>query len=538
MVAPGDPERAADLARRAASVSHDGEAIYGAQVIAAMEAYAFVERDIDALLDAGLAVIPRDSTIARLIDDVRAWHAADSDWRSCYTRIAAKYGPEHYPGNVHVVPNHAVIVNALLHGDGDFRRSLTIANTSGWDTDCNSGNLGCLLGIRSGLAAFEGDYDWRGPVADRMYLSTADGGRAITDALAESYRIVAAAHAMQGIDFTPPKQGAKFHFSLPGSVQGFAVDPAGSFGAVDNAQGGALRITPAGKGAVRVMTPTFIPEEALAMPGYEFVASPTLYSGQTIRAELRNEGTEPIDARCAIRHYGHADRSELLTGPSVLVEAGQTRTLTWLVPDTGGMPIHAVGLEIDGAGPAKLESLTWDGAPRVALRRPDDPTATLWRRAWVDAVDHFFVQFDESIRLAQNEGRGLLTQGTRDWIDYRITSEITPYLAKRAGVAIRVQGLRRYYALLLGNDQTVRLVKMDDRETVLAERPFEWQLYQPYRFTLTADGSTLTSAIDDAVVLTATDSGSRLTAGGAGFVIEAGSIGAEGLTVSPNDGGD
>ena len=39
MVAPGDPELAADLARRAASVSHDGEAIYGAQVIAAMEAH-------------------------------------------------------------------------------------------------------------------------------------------------------------------------------------------------------------------------------------------------------------------------------------------------------------------------------------------------------------------------------------------------------------------------------------------------------------------------------------------------------------------
>ena len=97
MVAPGDPERAADLARRAASVSHDGEAIYGAQVIAAMEALAFVERDIDALIDAGLAVIPSDSTIARLIDDIRAWHAADADWRSCRARIAAKYGPDNTP---------------------------------------------------------------------------------------------------------------------------------------------------------------------------------------------------------------------------------------------------------------------------------------------------------------------------------------------------------------------------------------------------------------------------------------------------------
>src|SRR5262249_56833539 len=36
MVCPGDPARAADLASRAASVSHDGEAIDGAQVVAAM----------------------------------------------------------------------------------------------------------------------------------------------------------------------------------------------------------------------------------------------------------------------------------------------------------------------------------------------------------------------------------------------------------------------------------------------------------------------------------------------------------------------
>ena len=51
MACPGDPERAADLARRAASVSHDGEAVHAARVIAAMEASAFVDRDIGRLLE-------------------------------------------------------------------------------------------------------------------------------------------------------------------------------------------------------------------------------------------------------------------------------------------------------------------------------------------------------------------------------------------------------------------------------------------------------------------------------------------------------
>ena len=58
MVAPGDPELAADLARRAGSVSHDGEAIYGAQVLAAMESQAFVESDIDKLIDTASPSFP------------------------------------------------------------------------------------------------------------------------------------------------------------------------------------------------------------------------------------------------------------------------------------------------------------------------------------------------------------------------------------------------------------------------------------------------------------------------------------------------
>ena len=42
-----------------------------------------------------------------------------------------------------------------------------IVNTCGWDTDCNSGNVGCLLGIKNGLAGLDAGPDWRGPVADR-----------------------------------------------------------------------------------------------------------------------------------------------------------------------------------------------------------------------------------------------------------------------------------------------------------------------------------------------------------------------------------
>src|SRR5690606_105366 len=81
MVAPGRPDLAADLARRAASVSHDGEAVYAAQLLAAMEAQAFVEQDLDALIDTGLSFIPNDSVIYRMISDIREWHRRERDWR-------------------------------------------------------------------------------------------------------------------------------------------------------------------------------------------------------------------------------------------------------------------------------------------------------------------------------------------------------------------------------------------------------------------------------------------------------------------------
>ncbi len=225
MLCPGDPQRAVDLAARAASVSHDGEAIYGAQSLAAMQAQAFVEADRFCLLDTALHFVPASSGIYAMIRDLRAFHAHEPDWRKAREFIVAEYGYKKYPGGCHIIPNHALIILGLLYGDDDFQRSLKIVNTAGWDTDCNSGNLGCLLGIKNGLAGIDrSPVDWRGPVADRLFLPTADGGRAITDAVRETTCLVNTARHMAGEPALAPKGGARFHFELPGSVQGFQVE--------------------------------------------------------------------------------------------------------------------------------------------------------------------------------------------------------------------------------------------------------------------------------------------------------------------------
>jgi ADP-ribosylglycohydrolase len=63
---PGDPDRAAAMARAAASVSHDGIAVEAACLLAAMEAAAFEEASIDRLLDLGLGFLIEGGTVPAL----------------------------------------------------------------------------------------------------------------------------------------------------------------------------------------------------------------------------------------------------------------------------------------------------------------------------------------------------------------------------------------------------------------------------------------------------------------------------------------
>ncbi|MCB0071169.1 MAG: ADP-ribosylglycohydrolase family protein [Caldilineaceae bacterium] len=567
MVAPGDPELAADLARRAGSVSHDGEAIYGAQVLAAMEALAFVESDLNVLIDTALTFIPGDSVIHRLIGDIREWHAAEPDWRKTREQIAATYGYDKYGGNCHMVPNHALIIHALLHGEDDFQKSLMIVNTSGWDTDCNSGNVGCLLGIKNGLAGIDhGGPDWRTPVADRMYLPTADGGRAVSDAVTETLHVVNAGRALAGQPPVAPKDGARYHFELPGSVQGFmpedSVEVRGVV-TVENVTGHsaagarslALRYAGVAPGrSARVATPTFVPSkeisEYFSKRGYALLASPKLYPGQTVAAALSADAANATPVECClyVRVYGEGDVLTVVRGPRQALAPGASVALTWTIPDTGGAPIADVGVELASDqradGTAYLDFLTWSGTPDVVLTRPDfvgapqrrfadGLTSDMWRRAWVNGMDSFDWWWPENYRIIQNEGRGLLIQGTRDWTDYVAAADVAPHMAKAAGLAVRVQGMRRYYALLLCDDQKVRLIKALDGDTVLAEQDFAWRFGGTYDLELAVEGNRLRGKVNGELLFDVEDTDRPLTGGAVALVCEVGRTATNAVSVRP-----
>ena len=545
LIAPGDPELAADLARRAASVSHDGEAIYGAQVIAALIAQAFVESDLHSLLDTATSLIPSDSLIQRLIADIRDWHAASpADWHAARALLAARYGYDKYGGNCHIVPNHGLVILSLLYSQGDFNRAQTIVNTCGWDTDCNAANVGCILGVRNGLEAFRGSPDWRGPVADRLYLSTADGGRAISDAVRETDFILQTAYALHGEERIPPKDGARFHFSLPGSVQGFRLQD--NHLKLENAphpKDPSRRVLTLyyrlqSNETAAALTPTFIPPDAIHMPGYSLLASPTLYPGQTVHALVLADDSNksPVVVGLLIRSYGEAETLISHMGPGNSIRAGEAAQLAWQVPDLDGAPVVHVGLWVSSdelsEGRIHLDHLSWDGSPNVTFCRPP-AVGNMWKRQWVNAADTWTDEFGESFRVIQNRGRGLVMTGTREWDDYTVEAVIMPHLAKSFGLAARVQGQERYYALLLSEGNRIQLIKRLDGETILAEGTYAWEFGKAYSLRLAVQSNQIRAWVDGTLLFRVEDPLDWLSGGGIGLVCEEGRIGADRVSVTP-----
>jgi ADP-ribosylglycohydrolase len=552
LVAPGNPRLAFDLAGKAASVSHDGEAVLAAQLLAVMESQAFIERDINCLLELGLSFIPPGSLVARVARDIWTWRSEQRDWTDTRARIEEVYGYQKFRGNCHIIPNHAIVLLSLLYGGDDFATALMIANTSGWDTDCNSGNVGCLLGIKNGLAGIDAGPDWRGPVADRLLISSADGGRSVTDAVAESYEIARIGYALK--DFSAPntpKNGARFHFEFPGSRQGFHVDSndrSRRSVRLENAGGHsrlgkrslAIHFDELIRGeALRVATPTFMSVKEAEESHYALMASPTLFPGQIIRAGVKADAGNRALVTCKvyISFYTSDDLLEISRGPAVELSPGICHELTWTIEDLGGAPIANVGIEVvtekGVSGTVYLEYLDWRGVPKATFRRLAG-SGQMWLRAWVNAIDQVDTRWSEAFHLSQSHGTGLLIMGGRDWHNYAVAAAITPRLALSFGLAARVRGLSRYYAFLLSSNGTARLVKRIGETKVLAEVEFRWDFEQQYELRLAVVDARITGWVGGKEIVRIEDNLEPLRDGGFAFVCEEGLITSDEITVDPN----
>ena len=164
--APGRPELAASLAYKDVTLSHTKNGVYGAMLWAAMIAWAFVSKDIEEIIQAGLSQIPRNCRLAEAVQDTLAVFREVKNWEVAYDRLLVKYGHYH---PAHTINNTIWCLLALLYGENDLTQSLGIAATCGMDTDCNCASVGSVLGIILGGEAIP--ERWAVPLQDTLYTT-------------------------------------------------------------------------------------------------------------------------------------------------------------------------------------------------------------------------------------------------------------------------------------------------------------------------------------------------------------------------------
>ena len=171
---PDNPKKAADYGQTAASVSHDRNGLYGARFICAAISRAFVTNNVEDIINTALDQIPVDSTYHDVVEAIIQFHKKNpNDWRKCYDFLNSEWGYDKYPGTCHIIPNAGVCVMALLYGNGKFDRTVEIATMAGWDTDCNAGNVGSIMGVACGIDEIPARY--RDPINDGIITSSISG---------------------------------------------------------------------------------------------------------------------------------------------------------------------------------------------------------------------------------------------------------------------------------------------------------------------------------------------------------------------------
>lgn len=153
IVCAGDVERAKELAKRDAEVSHNFSGIWAAQAVAAAVATAMVSGTDEEIIDAAMSCIPTDcwlyDNMKHMLELVElaetdfctAWMALHDDFRTRYKASVEEAIPQAFA--------------LFLLSKGDFKRGIILAANFGRDADTIGAVLGSLRGAQLGASAID-----------------------------------------------------------------------------------------------------------------------------------------------------------------------------------------------------------------------------------------------------------------------------------------------------------------------------------------------------------------------------------------------
>ncbi len=353
---PGQEQRAAELGGRLAAVAHFDDGVSGGRFMAAANAAAFDSDTVEEIVLRALRTIPEEGDYARVTKAVLDFfHQHPERWQDCRNMLEKEWGYDRYSGVCPMIPNAGVCVMALLYSGGDLNRGVEIATLAGWDTDCNAGNVGSVLGAFGGLSPIDACY--REPFHDTAILSGVSGEINQCDLPSLAKRIARRGFELLGQpvpETLRAEEGLYFDFELPGSTHGMLVSNPfvlqlsnsgeRSFRGKRSLQAVFNRLQ---KGMeTRLYFKTFYTSAEFEDGRYSPVFSPRIYPGQRLSIQIFMEkwgGTEPLCLRPYVRTaFDHRDYE----GEDFRLENGCWQEIAFRIPEVDGGIIEEAGLRV------------------------------------------------------------------------------------------------------------------------------------------------------------------------------------------------
>ncbi|MBQ9789455.1 MAG: ADP-ribosylglycohydrolase family protein [Lentisphaeria bacterium] len=151
MIAPGNPQLAAEYAKMDAELDHCGFSVDAEMFLAAMTAQAIVAKNREEIFEAGLSVLPENSKVREVFAKVCEIHEKISDIKQAWRCIIRHYGDRDASK---AITNLAIVLLAWLKSENDLVKALYYCSCMGYDADCTAGTLAALLGAWRGSKCF------------------------------------------------------------------------------------------------------------------------------------------------------------------------------------------------------------------------------------------------------------------------------------------------------------------------------------------------------------------------------------------------
>jgi len=452
---------------------------------------------------------------------------SQKNWRNCMQFLMDNYGYDKYPGNCHIIPNAGIVFLSLLYGEGNFTQTQLICNMCGWDTDCNAGNIGSILGVFIGIEGIEDK--WIRPVNDLLISSSVLGNLNIDTVSSTAQLFCKIGYRLSGEEI--PLQWKQWletedkviHFDFEkstGSVRTTSSDENRIF-RIDNS---GERLWDGHRSlhlhseamdndfSVLAYVKTYYKPEDLHDSRYDPAFTPVIFPGQTMMCRLCSTSPFPVEA--AIRIYDINGDIEIYSDPVILRE--DWSVIKFRIPAMEGALIKEAGIRfraVDGQRVSGdlhvfINEMRWTGSPdysidfsRECIEFYGYAGGTLHREISQMTYLNGLWELEGSWLSGSCHKEGECYTGLATAKDYHIQCRILPIRGNYHLLNFRVQGGARSYAFGFYGDGKIALLKKDIKYSVLKICDYEYEAGCQYQIKVQVEGNRFSCSVDGIEVL-------------------------------------